>query len=139
MEESVKISLWFLGDEMPLEQITSILEIEPTRMRKKAEWRIQNEYTCDEWRFDLEEIQCADVEILFQKFIKIFETKTELIKKICSDYNCKVSIVVVIYMENSSQPYTCLSANTIAFLHLIGTELTFDIYGFDKEDMESYD
>lgn len=131
MEESVTISLWFTGDEIPLEQITFILGIEPTRMRKKAEWPIQSEYTCDEWGFSLEEKECADVEILFQKFIKIFETKAELIKKICSDYNCKVSIIVVIYMENSSQPYTCLSTNTIAFLHLIGAELTFDIYGYD--------
>lgn len=133
MEESVKISLYFTGDEIPLEQITSILKIEPTHMRKKTEWPMQNEFTCDEWAFNLKEINCADVERLFQKFIKIFETKAELIKKICSDYNCKVSILVVIYMENSSQPYTCLSANTIAFLYLIGAELTFDIYGFDEE------
>ncbi len=136
MEESVKISLWLTGDELPLEQITSILEIEPARMRKKAEWPVQNEFTCDEWVFDLKEFKCEDVEELFQKFIKIFGTKTEQIKRICSDYNCNVRIIVVIYMENTFQPYTCLSPNTIAFIHLIGAELIFDIYGYDGFDEE---
>lgn len=34
MENSTKISLCFNGDEVPLEKITSILEVEPTYVRK---------------------------------------------------------------------------------------------------------
>lgn len=56
MEKSVKISLCFSGNEVSHEKITSILEIETISIRKKSEWRIQNEYTCDEWKFTLREI-----------------------------------------------------------------------------------
>ena len=135
MESSVKLSLWFTGDEIPLEKITSILEIEPTHSRKKADWRMQNEFTCDEWVFDLKEMNCSDVEELFQKFIGIFAQKTKSIKDICCNYNCKASIILVIHMENSSQPYTILSPKTIAFLNSINAEFIIDIYGYeDKED-----
>lgn len=135
MESSVKLSLWFTGDEIPLEKITSILEIEPTHSRKKTEWRMQNEFTCDEWVFDLKKMNCSDVEELFQKFIGIFAQKTKSIKDICCNYNCKASIILVIHMENSSQPYTILSPKTIAFLNSINAEFIIDIYGYeDKED-----
>ncbi|MEE1125487.1 MAG: DUF4279 domain-containing protein [Acutalibacteraceae bacterium] len=134
IESSVKLSLWFTGDEIPLEKITSILETEPAHSRKKSDWRMQNEFTCDEWVFDLKEINCSDVEELFQKFIGIFAPKTNSIKNICCDYNCKASIILVIHMENCSQPYTILSPDTIAFLHSINAEFVIDIYGYDNKE-----
>jgi hypothetical protein len=134
MENSVKISLSFTGDEIPFEKITNILEVNPTYTRKKAEWRIQNEFTTDEWVFDFKEMNCTDVEKLFVNFIKIFELKSEQIKNICRDYKCEVYVIVVIHMENCAQPYTWLSPNTIGFLHSINTTLVLDIYGYDTVD-----
>lgn len=134
IENSVKLSLWFTGDEIPLEKITSILEIKPTHSRKKTDWRMQNEFTCDEWVFDLKEMNCSDVEELFQKFIGIFAKKTKSIKAICCDYNCKATIILVIHMENCSQPYTALSSSTIAFLHSINAEFIIDIYGYENKE-----
>lgn len=134
MENHVKISLLFTGDELPLETISAALDIIPTHKRKKAEWRIQNDFACDEWCMDLEKINCYDVDELFEKFIEIFENKTDLIKEICMEYNCEVYVMVVIYLDYSSRPYVCLSPETISFIHLIGAKLQFDIYEFEAED-----
>lgn len=139
MENSVKITLCFSGDEVPLETISAILEIEPTSTRKKSEWRVQNEYACDEWEFQLKEMVCPDVEKLFREFIEMFRYKIDDIKRICHDYNCTVSIVVVIHMENCAQPYTFLSPGTIDFLCSINAEIIMDIWGYDTGEGEGYD
>ena len=68
MEESVKICLYIGGDEIPLERITSVLEIEPTITRKKTEWNAANGLSCNEWIFELKkfkEINCPDIEEVF--------------------------------------------------------------------------
>ena len=137
MEESVKISLYIGGNEIPLERITSVLEIEPTIIRKKTEWTAVNGFSCDEWIFELKkfkEINCPDIEEVFQNFIDIFGQKTDIIKSICHNYDCKISVIVVIHMENSTQPYISLSPDTILFLHNINAELIFNIWGYDIEE-----
>lgn len=139
MENSTKISLCFNGDEVPLEKITSILEVEPTYVRKKVEWRVQNEYSCDEWEFTLKEINCPDVEKLFRKIIKIFKNKTDKIKKVCHECNCTVCVTIVIHMENCAQPYIVLSSDTINFLHLINAEVVMDVWGYDTGEGDGYD
>lgn len=135
-EESVKISLYIGGDEIPLERITSMLEIEPTITRKKAEWNADNGFSCDEWIFELKkfkEINYPDIEEIFRKFIGIFKQKTDIIKNICSNYDCRISVIVVIHMENSTKPYISMSPYTISFLHNINAELIFNIWGYDIE------
>lgn len=137
MEESVKISLYIGGDEIPLERITSVLEIEPTITRKKTEWNAANGFSCDEWIFELKkfkEINCPDIEEVFQNFIGIFEQKADIIKSICNNYDCRISVIVVIHMENSTQPYISMSPYTISFLHNINAELIFNIWGYDIEE-----
>ena len=139
MENSTKISLCFNGDEVPLEKITSILEVEPTYVRKKSEWRVQNEYTCDEWEFSIKEKNCPDVEILFRKFMKTWKDKTGKIKKVCQECNCTVYFIIVIHMENCAQPDIVFSPDTIYFLHLINAEVIMDIWGYDTGEGAGYD
>lgn len=139
MENSTKISLCFSGDEVSLEKITSMLEIEPTYIRKKSAWRVQNEYSCDEWEFAIKEMNCSDVEKLFQKFIEIFKCKTEVIKRACNECNCTVCVMIVIHMENCAQPCFVLSTETINFLHLINAKIVMDIWGYDTGKGEGYD
>lgn len=105
MENSTKISFCFSGNDIPVEEITSVLELEPAIMRKKEEWNAENGFSCDEWIFEIKkikEINCPDIEEVFREFIKILGQKTDIIKGICHKYMCRVSVIVVIHMENST-------------------------------------
>lgn len=141
-EESVKIALYFGGEEIPLENITSVLETKPAISRKKGEWYAENGFSCDEWIFELKEfkkVNCPEIEEVFRKFIGIFGQKTDSIRNICRDYNCRVSVIVVIHMENSTRPDISMSPDTLSFLHKINAELIVNIWGYDTEEDEIYD
>jgi hypothetical protein len=129
-ENSVKISLCFEGKSIELDDITSILQINPTQTKKREEYRIQNEFALDSWVFSLKEMNCTDIEHLFKKTIEIFGEKTKEINDICEKFNCEVNVTLVVHMEQYSVPYLNLSKETINFLSTIKTNLTFDIYSY---------
>ncbi|WP_394524321.1 DUF4279 domain-containing protein [Lacrimispora sp. JR3] len=132
---SVEFSL--SSDFADLERITNILELVPTRTRKKQDWPQGSRDTgvaCDLWEISTEQETSKSVDEECKKMINKLRGKEKLIRDLCEEYNMESHFEVVIHMVNSETPAIYLEKESIYFLSTINADIGFDIYTYEDEE-----
>ena len=111
MEKQVRplISVGFCmtSDFADLERISEVLNLTPSRSRRKNEWpqaSIKAGIAYDSWEINTEQIASMSVDEECNKIIDILEGKEGAIQLLCKEYNLKTHFEVVIHMKNTETP-----------------------------------
>lgn len=121
------MSFILTGKENYLSEITKALAIEPSRIKKKEEFRVA-EYASFMWEFTTGKQHSKSVDFQSEELLKLFRGKEEVIVKLVNSYNLKPDLVVIIHAEIGDGPEINLSKEIIKFAAEIEAEIGFDVY-----------
>ncbi|RRN71278.1 DUF4279 domain-containing protein [Peribacillus simplex] len=129
------------GDEFPLEVVTDILGIEPTKTYKKGDiiekinnlnlvsTKIRRRKETD-WILSTGYQESYDINNQLNTILKSLEGKTKELKQLKEKYSLEFLFMIVIQVENDEKPAMYLQKNIIDFASLIQAEIHFDLYIF---------
>ncbi|MFC9601737.1 DUF4279 domain-containing protein [Peribacillus butanolivorans] len=129
------------GDEFPLEVVTDILGIEPTKTYKKGDiiekinnpnlvsTKIRRRKETD-WTLSTGYQESYDINNQLNTILKSLEGKTKELKQLKEKYSLEFLFMIVIQVENDEKPAMHLQKNIIDFASLIQAEIHFDLYIF---------
>ncbi|MFJ7686060.1 DUF4279 domain-containing protein [Peribacillus butanolivorans] len=129
------------GDEFPLEVVTDILGIEPTKTYKKGDiiekinnpnlvsTKIRRRKETD-WTLSTGYQESYDINNQLNTILKSLEGKTKELKQLKEKYSLEFLFMIVIQVENAEKPAMYLQKNIIDFASLIQAEIHFDLYIF---------
>ncbi|KQU15858.1 hypothetical protein ASG65_27300 [Bacillus sp. Leaf13] len=129
------------GDEFPLEVVTDILGIEPTKTYKKGDIieKINNPNLVSTkirrrketvWTLSTGYQESYDINNQLNTILKSLEGKTKELKQLKEKYSLEFLFMIVIQVENDEKPAMYLQKNIIDFASLIQAEIHFDLYIF---------
>ncbi|MFD9628989.1 MULTISPECIES: DUF4279 domain-containing protein [Peribacillus] len=129
------------GDEFPLEVVTDILGIEPTKTYKKGDIieKINNPNLVSTkirrrketvWTLSTGYQESYDINNQLNTILKSLEGKTKELKQLKEKYSLEFLFMIVIQVENDEKPAMYLQKNIIDFSSLIQAEIHFDLYIF---------
>lgn len=126
------------GDEFPVENVTDVLGIEPTktynkgdiivtpnlvstyiRRRKETDWTVSTGYQ-----------ESYDINDQLSQILKSLEEKTKELKQLKKKYRLEFLFMIVIQIENDEKPAMYLKKNIIDFSSAVQAEIQFDLYVF---------
>lgn len=123
----IEVSLLLTSDEDYIDKISETLYINPSRTRRKEDFKLQ-EFAHTMWELSTgKEISKAIVN-QFNKLLSVLNGKEEIIKELMLNYNIKTNFVVSIHAENGDGPEIILTNDVIKFAGKIDAEIDFDIY-----------
>ncbi|MFD4820914.1 DUF4279 domain-containing protein [Peribacillus butanolivorans] len=129
------------GDEFPLEVVTDILGIEPTKTYKKGDiiekinnpnlvsTKIRRRKETD-WTLSTGYQESYDINNQLNTILKSLEGKTKELKQLKEKYSLEFLFMIVIQVENDEKSAMYLQKNIIDFASLIQAEIHFDLYIF---------
>lgn len=129
------------GDEFPLEVVTDILGIEPTKTYKKGDiiekinnpnlvsTKIRRRKETD-WTLSTGYQESYDINNQLNTILKSLEGKTKELKQLKEKYSLEFLFMIVIQVENDEKPAMYLQKNIVDFASLIQAEIHFDLYIF---------
>lgn len=123
----IRVSFFFTGDEFNTEDVTSRMNIAPTKIRKRQDFPVE-EFAHTSWKMDTEKESCNVISLQFNKIVKLLIGKESIINQLCSEYNITIRFVVSVFMVNGDMPEMVLTKEIIAFLASINAEVGFDLY-----------
>lgn len=129
------------GDEFPLEIVTDVLGIEPTKTYKKGDIieRTNNpnlvstkirRWKETDWTLSTGYQESYDINNQLNTILKSLEGKTKELKQLKEKYDLEFLFMIVIQVENDEKPAMYLQKNIIGFASLIQAEIQFDLYIF---------
>jgi hypothetical protein len=141
--DKTKIMAYFsaFGDEFPVEVITDVLRIEPTKTYKKGDiiertnnpnlvsTKIRRRKETD-WTLSTGYQESYDINNQLNTILKSLEGKTKELKQLKEKYDLEFLFMIVIQVENDEKPAMYLQKNIIDFASLIQAEIHFDLYIF---------
>lgn len=131
----IKLNLYIFDFEIPFEEISKIIGIEPTSIRIKGEARTKNnilkiEENCWVLSSGLDEDQ--DFEAHLNAIIEIIKQNLKGFKTVCKEYYTELSCIVKISEnEEISTPSIHLTKDAIGILAQINASIDYDIYLID--------
>lgn len=122
-----------LDDNFDPDYITTLLNIEPTYVRKKGcEFKTFSGRTKisleSVWQLETEYEESCDIEIQINKLIDQFRGKEELLKEVKIKYDLEIKICVVIYIKKKKAPGMYLNKEILKFIYSLEAEVDFDVY-----------
>lgn len=129
----IKVSLFLTtkNDNIDFEYISKRLDIEPTYTRKKSDFPIQSiklGFAKNGWVIHTNRDYSFSVSDQVEKIQNMFIGKEHIVCELCKKYSLKVTLEIVIEMEEGNPPEIVLSPENIKFLSQINARLAFDIY-----------
>lgn len=132
----ISVGFCITSDSGNLEKISEVLNLTPSRSRRKNEWpqvSIEAGIACDSWEINTEQITSMSVDAECNKMIDILKGKEEVIQSLCKEHSMSTHFEVVIHMKSSETPAIYLEKETVTFLATINADIGFDIYTYDEE------
>ncbi|MFC3343425.1 DUF4279 domain-containing protein [Paenibacillus abyssi] len=129
------------GDDFPLDKVTQILNIEPTRSYKKGEVivRPKNDNVIitttiyrkeTDWELSTGYQESTDINDQLYLLLDTLENKVSELIRIKDEYKVSFTFMIVINIENNETPAMCLEQRFISFVHTINAGVDFDLYIF---------
>ena len=124
------LKLWIGGEGLRLDEITSILKIQPTYSYKKGDTHYDKytkktiTYVEDCWMFAKKEIETEQLEQEMLRFIALFENNTEYIKSLAKKF--KVFLWLSVYPE-SEQYNVHLSHKVVEAIYKLGVPIDIEV------------
>ena len=123
----------FDGEDFEPEEITRILNVTPTSIKRKGERTLSRILKHNSWRLSTPKIvsEYIDVCEMASSIIRILEPKTDVIKDIKNKFGVTVRLEVVLWItvhEEISTPAIGFEAKDIKFLADVGAYIDVDTY-----------
>ncbi|CFQ39121.1 MULTISPECIES: DUF4279 domain-containing protein [Yersinia] len=127
---TVKAEFSICGDVFDPEEITAMLQIEPSEIYIKGviSGTRKRPSTETSWSVCTEKEESYDVNEQTKKLLFLFKDKTEILEKIKEKYAVTFILSLLIEIENGEKPSIYWSAETNKFLGDIGAESSIDLY-----------
>lgn len=129
----INVEFSMTSDSADLEEITRVLELTPSRTRKKKDWpkaSIDAGVACDLWEIESQQITSRLVDAECKKIISLLKGKEELMQALCNKYGMELHFEVVVHMNSFETPAIFLEKETVSFLAKINADIGFDIYTY---------
>ncbi|MFJ7935005.1 DUF4279 domain-containing protein [Sporosarcina sp. NPDC096371] len=101
-KKTTKVMVYFniKGDDFPLETVTELLDITPTKTMKKGERRTSNHpehppYFFTSWSYGTDYEETLDIDDQLLPVLEAFKDKIDVINHIQNTYDTQFSIVIV--------------------------------------------
>jgi hypothetical protein len=138
---SVMAYFSIFGDDFPLDKVTQILNIEPTRSYKKGEVIVRpkndnviittiNYRKETAWKLSTGYQESTDINDQLYLLLDTLENKVSELIRIKDEYKVSFTIMIVINIENNEKPAMYLEQRFISFVHTINAGVDFDLYIF---------
>mgnify|MGYP005759862513 CR=1 FL=1 len=127
----VKVSLFFSGNNIPLNDIASKIGISPTQVCKKEDWPFASVLAGiakDTLLFSTNKKECTAISTQIDEIQMMFTPKIEIIQNLIKSYALSVNIIVMVETEIGEYPELILTIENIDFLSSIHAEIGFDLY-----------
>jgi hypothetical protein len=129
---SIEVSFILSGVDNHLDEITTKLQIEPSKTRTKDDYRApyyppEIVLTCD-WDLSTGKINERSIDVLFLILMGKLKGKEGVINKLCSDYALGAYFVVIVHAFDAREPALILTRDIVAFAASINAEISFDVY-----------
>ncbi|MDO4907525.1 DUF4279 domain-containing protein [Neisseria sp.] len=125
----INIDFSIVGDFFETDLITEKLGVIPTEILKKGELlesrRLPNIETV--WSYQTGIRDSFDLEEQFSIIFNLFESKKDVIKDLCKQYNLKVYLQCYISILNDETPIIHLDNRSLNFISEIGADIDIDI------------
>ncbi|MGE7920596.1 DUF4279 domain-containing protein [Viridibacillus sp. NPDC093762] len=122
------------GDNFPLEEVTNILNVEPTETYKKGDV-IEKPFATKilrrketSWTLSTGYQESLDINDQLNVILKSLEEKTKELIQLKKRYGLQFQFMIVIEIENNDKPAMYLQKNIIDFSSSIDAEIQFDLY-----------
>ncbi|ANF94616.1 DUF4279 domain-containing protein [Paenibacillus bovis] len=123
----IRIDFWLTGDLFEADEVSEILQIEPTKFKRKEEYPLP-QTALTSWKLSTKKEECKAVCWQFEKLINLLKGKEGLIIELCEQYELTASFTVVVEMEAGNGPELVLTKDIILFIAAINAEVGFDLY-----------
>lgn len=127
---TVSAKFFLIGDIFEPLEITSILEITPTRIGKKGEkirdGKLERKETF--WELSTSEQNSYDINDQIEELTRQVIPVKEKLKEVMIKYELEGSIRIVIKIENNEKPAMYLEPEFINLISDLGFGLDFDLY-----------
>lgn len=123
----IRIDFWLIGNSFEPNEVSEILQIEPTKIRRKEEYPLP-QTALTTWKLSTKKEECKATCWQFEKLMKLLEGKERLIIGLCERYELTASFTVVVEMEAGHAPELVLTQDIILFIAAINAEVGFDSY-----------
>ena len=135
----VKVRTCFVvaGDGLSFDEITSVVGLEPSKIRRKEEFPIPR-YGRDAWEYGMVEVcpvpergdafPYPDVMAQLGRMRALLEDRADAIREYCEPRGLDVVFVVASSSEDEQQAMMDLSADFIRFMSRVGARISFDLY-----------
>lgn len=145
----IKTKAWIVvtGENLPFEEVTTVLGVVPTRRRRRGEFP-RPEFGRDEWVFEVVEMRPTpsidhnpldgfpdypDVMTSLDQIRTSIGNRAERFAAWRSSRPLEVGIGLSIHSEDDDMPLMTLSADFIRFIATLGADLSIDVYANEGE------
>ena len=139
--KKTKVMVYFniKGDDFPLEIVTELLGITPTKTMKKGELRDCNNpkhtpYSFTSWSYGTDYKETLDIDDQLLPVLEALKDKIDIINEIQSTYNTECSIVIVPEIYNGRAPGSVFDKDTIEFAYRVNASIEIDLYAMPYAD-----
>ncbi|MDL2251013.1 DUF4279 domain-containing protein [Lachnospiraceae bacterium OttesenSCG-928-J05] len=130
----ISISFCMSSKSADLARITELLNLNPSKSRKKSEWpqaSIDAGVACDLWKLETEQVTSVSVDSEFKRMTNLLEGEKEKIISLCKEYEMDVHFEVVVHTKTTKTPAIYLEKESIQFLASINADIGFDVYAYE--------
>lgn len=125
----INIDFSIVGDFFDTDLITEKIGVSPTEILKKGELlenkRLPNMETV--WSYQTGKKDSFDLEEQFSIIFNVFQSKKNIIKDLCKQYNLKIYLQCNISILNDETPIIHLDNKSLNFISEIGADIDIDI------------
>lgn len=125
----INIDFSIVGDFFDTDLITEKIGVSPTEILKKGELlenrRLPNMETV--WSYQTGKKDSFDLEEQFSIIFNVFQSKKNIIKDLCKQYNLKIYLQCNISILNDEAPIIHLDNKSLNFISEIGADIDIDI------------
>lgn len=145
--EKTQVMVYFslFGNEFPIDYVTEILEITPTKTYKKGDVieRPHNPNVISSkthyrketvWEISTDYQESSDVTEQLDQIIRLLKNKETKINRLKAEYDLECQISIVIVIENGYTPGLHLDDEQIEFANSIKAEFDIDLYANPYKD-----
>ena len=132
----IKVEFNLFGDTINFDKVKSLLNINPTRIRKKEDCKIA-QYMRDSWQFSTGYKDVCAISIPFEELVDLMHMKFDIINDIKQQYSLKSNIVIVVMSDAEKKPEFVLTNKCIKFAADTNSEIHFDNYFLLKNSKKS--
>lgn len=133
MEEiTIMVEFNLFGDNIDFKDITSSLNLEPTEIIRKEDFKIPF-YAKDTWSVSTGYKQEKAISTPFEDIVSILKDKVNIINQLKIIYKMESNIVIVVNTDVNNTPEFVITNECVQFASSTNSEIHFDNYFYTEE------